>query len=46
MQVAVANAEAGKLDLGLEILGELIEWAEACGFDPLDIVKRLVRMRS
>ena len=36
MQVAVANAEAGQLDTGLEILRELIAWTEQSGQHWLD----------
>jgi class 3 adenylate cyclase/tetratricopeptide (TPR) repeat protein len=36
MQVAVANAEAGQLDTGLEILRELIAWAKQTGQHWLD----------
>ena len=36
MQVAVANAEAGQLETGLEILRELIVWAEQTGQHWLD----------
>ena len=43
MQVAVANAEAGKLDTGLEILGELIGWAEKTGQHWLDAELHRVR---
>ena len=43
MQVAVANAEAGQLDTGLEILGELIGWAEQTGQHWLDAELHRVR---
>jgi len=36
MQVATANAEAGQLDVGMEILRELIVWAEQSGQHWLD----------
>jgi class 3 adenylate cyclase/tetratricopeptide (TPR) repeat protein len=36
MQVAMANAEAGELDTGLEILWELIVWADQSGQHWLD----------
>jgi class 3 adenylate cyclase/tetratricopeptide (TPR) repeat protein len=36
MQVAVANAEAGQLETGLEILKELIAWTEQSGQHWLD----------
>ena len=36
MQVAVANAEAGQLETGLEILSELIAWTEQSGQHWLD----------
>ena len=36
MQVAVANAEAGQLETGLEILRELIAWTEQSGQHWLD----------
>ena len=36
MQVAVANAEAGQLESGLEILRELIAWTEQSGQHWLD----------
>ena len=36
MQVAVANAEAGQLETGLEILRELISWTEQSGQHWLD----------
>jgi hypothetical protein len=43
MQVAVANAEAGQLDTGLEILGELIGWTEQTGQHWLDAELHRVR---
>ena len=43
MQVAVANAEAGQLDTGLEILEELIGWAEKTGQHWLDAELHRVR---
>ena len=43
MQVAVANAEAGQLETGLEILGELIGWAEQTGQHWLDAELHRVR---
>jgi transcriptional regulator with XRE-family HTH domain len=42
-QSYVTNLERGQK--AVEVI-ELVEWAEACGFDPIEIVKRLVRMRS
>jgi class 3 adenylate cyclase/tetratricopeptide (TPR) repeat protein len=36
MQVAIANAEAGEVDAGLEILRELISWTERSGQHWLD----------
>ena len=43
MQVAVANADAGQLDTGLEILGELIGRAEKTGQHWLDAELHRVR---
>jgi predicted ATPase len=43
MQVAVANAEAGQLDIGLEILGQLIGSAEQTGQHWLDAELHRVR---
>ena len=43
MQVAVANAEAGQLETGLEILRELIGWAEQTGQHWLDAELHRVR---
>ena len=43
MQVAVANAEAGQLETGLEILSELIAWTEQSGQHWLDAELHRVR---
>ena len=43
MQVAVASAEAGQLETGLEILRELIGWAEQTGQHWLDAELHRVR---
>ena len=43
MQVAVANAEAGQLETALEILRELIGWAEQAGQHWLDAELHRVR---
>ncbi|MFL6790885.1 MAG: adenylate/guanylate cyclase domain-containing protein, partial [Bradyrhizobium sp.] len=43
MQVAVANAEAGQLETGLEILRELIGWAEQTGQHWLDAELHRIR---
>ena len=43
MQVAVANAEAGQLETGLEILRELIDWTEQSGQHWLDSELHRVR---
>ena len=43
MQVAVANAEAGQLETGLEILRELIGWTEQTGQHWLDAELHRVR---
>ncbi len=43
MQVAVANAEAGQIDTGLEILGESIGWTELTGQHWLDAELHRVR---
>jgi predicted ATPase len=43
MQVAKANAEAGQLETGLEILSELISWAEQTGQHWLDAELHRVR---
>ncbi len=43
MQIALANAEAGQLETGLEILRELIGWAEQTGQHWLDAELHRVR---
>jgi class 3 adenylate cyclase/tetratricopeptide (TPR) repeat protein len=43
MQVAVADAEAGELETGLDILSELIAWAEQSGQHWLDAELHRVR---
>jgi class 3 adenylate cyclase/tetratricopeptide (TPR) repeat protein len=43
LQVAVANAEAGQLDTGLDILGGLIAWVEQTGQHWLDAELHRVR---
>jgi transcriptional regulator with XRE-family HTH domain len=41
-QSYVSNLERGQKAIDVV---ELIDWANACGFDPLLIVKRLTRLR-